>query len=1368
MSQAKRTPQKPSSRKKSNEKPAANAMPAASGKVQIVAIGASAGGLAALQVFFDHVPADTGLAFVVVVHLSPAHDSYLAELLQPHAAIPVTQVSTSVSLEANHIYIIPPGSFLDAVDTQLRVVPPSKRLNEQGAVDHFFRSLASAQDGNATGVILTGTGSDGTLGIKAIKENGGTAIVQDPEEAEYDGMPRNAIATGLVDLILPLSQIPAEIIRITKVKPVIAVSDVGEKIEAEEKLLLQKLFAQINVRTQRDFSRYKPSTIIRRIQRRMQLKQVETLPEYLRILREQPEELSSLADDLLINVTNFFRDPEVYQVLEQKVIAELFAGKNSSDQIRAWSVGCATGEEAYSVAILLLEAAARLDTPPQFQIFASDLHEPSLKLAREGFYTGNLEADVTAERLKRFFRKANDGYRVLNEVRDRIVFAQHNVLGDPPFSKLDLIVCRNLLIYLERGVQREVIALFHYALNPGGILILGRSETIDENGELFHAEDKPHGIYRKRNTPAREPRLPVFAATRPRPLAALAGEQRSNARDEGSYGAVHQLIVEQYGPPSILAGWDHRILHVSKHAARYLKFPGGQPSFSIFEVVREELRLVLLAALHEAERSASTIRTKPVNVQIDGLKREVWIDVRAVEAHDEAHGLLLIMFDERDETGASQAVELAPNVRDGIIQELQGQLDVSQHRLRVIVEDYETSQEEMKTSNEELQSSNEELRSTMEELETSREELQSINEELTTVNQENRHKVDELNLLTSDLQNLMVATEIPTLFLDRALRILRFTPRLGEIFNIRNSDRSRPVSDLTHRLDYLTLTNDARQVLEQLLPIEREVRDDAQRWYVARLLPYRSLEDRIGGVVVTFVDITAQKRAIQEAVESKKHAESIVNTIKEPLLVLTPDLRTHSANLAFYDEFKIKPDEVVGRLFYALGEGQFDIPQLRNLLEAVLPRNVAFEDFQIVYRSIVLGERLILVNGRRLGEENLILLGFQDVTGLKTVELALREADRRKDEFLATLAHELRNPLAAIYNALAVQKIAGLGDTVPVLTHEILERQTQQLVRLVDDLLDVARITHGKVELRKQKLDLVAIVRSALEISAPAIEAAGCELHTDLAAEPLLINADQVRMTQIISNLLNNATKYTPKGGTISVTLAQKQNQASLTIRDTGIGIAADFLPRIFDLFVQVDGPDTKDHRGLGIGLTLVRNLIELHGGDIEAKSEGFGKGSEFIIHFPLLSAAGETNTFATVPVNGASDSLAPALRVLVVDDDRDSGDSLALLLRLQGHEVDVVYDGATALASMAANPPALALIDIGMPSMDGYEVARRVRQTPFKHVILVALTGWGQEKDRRLSAEAGFDHHLVKPASRESLNSLFASIQSLREKRVS
>src|SRR3954453_16810714 len=387
----------------------------------------------------------------------------------------------------------------------------------------------------------------------------------------------------------------------------------------------------------------------------------------------------------------------------------------------------------------------------------------------------------------------------------------------------------------------------------------------------------------------------------------------------------------------------------------------------------------------------------------------------------------------------------------------------------------------------------------------------------------------------------MVVTDIPTLFLDRALRILRFTPRLGEIFNIRNSDRSRPVSDLTHRLDYLTLTNDARQVLEQLLPIEREVRDDAQRWYVARLLPYRSLEDRIGGVVVTFLDITAQKRAIQEAVESKRHAESIVNTIKEPLLVLTPDLRAQSANLAFYDEFKVKPEEVEGRLLYALGEGQFDIPQLRTLVEAVLPRNDEFQDFQIVYRSQLLGERLILVNGCRLGEENLILLGFQDVTGLKTVELALREADRRKDEFLATLAHELRNPLAAIYNALAVQKIAGLGDTVPVLTHEILERQTQQLVRLVDDLLDVARITHGKVELRKERLDLVSLVQSAIAISAPAIEAAGCELISELPQEPLLINADQVRMTQIISNLLNNATKYTPKGGTVTVMLAKKQ-----------------------------------------------------------------------------------------------------------------------------------------------------------------------------------------------------------------------------------
>jgi two-component system CheB/CheR fusion protein len=1334
------------------DKPDQSGQPRDGGRI-IVGIGASAGGLAALKTFFANTPANSGLSFVVVVHLSPDHESLLPQLLQPHASIPVTQVTETIPIEPNTVYIIPPRAYLGAIDTHLRLSEPADKRHARGPIDHFFRTLAQTHGSHAIGVVLTGTGSDGTLGIKAIKESGGMVMVQDPEEAEYDGMPRSALATGLVDRVLPVNQLPVEIVRITRIKPLLDMNEDGGPEESKERELLEKIFAQVRSRTHRDFSRYKSSTSMRRIRRRMQLNQVESLAEYLKILREQPDEVYALADEFLITVTNFFRDPEVYATLEKTIVPQMLAGKTQADTLRAWSAGCSTGEEAYSLTILLLEAMSRQDSPPELQVFASDLHEASLKIAREAVYTGLIEADVSPERLKRFFTKSDSGYLVRKEVRERLVFAQHNVLADPPFSKLDLIVCRNLLIYLDRPVQREVIALFHYALNPDGVLVLGRAESIEESS-LFRTEDKTQGIYRKLNTAVREPRLPVFSGVGRR--FTQGGETPPvTVRPAGAFGALHYEMVERYALPSILIDEDHKVVHVSAQAARYLRIPAGEPSAGLFNMVLDEFRVELFAAVQEAERTRTAVRTRPVRLHIEGTNREVVADVRPAEAGGDMQGFSLIMFDERP--GVPHLSDDTRGRAEGEAQnrELQTQLDIAHERMRGIIEEYEVSQEEMKVANEELQSSNEELRSTLEELETSREELQSINEELSTVNQENRLKVEELNQLTSDLQNLMVATDIPALFLDRELRVVRFTPRVRELFNVRDSDRGRPVTDLTHRLDYPTLISDARQVLARHVPVETEVQDSASRWFFVRILPYWSSGERIGGVVATFVDITAQRRGVQEVLEAKKQAEDVVDTIDEPLLILTPEMRVKSANEAFYAHFRSTPAQIEGKPIYALGNGQWDNPQLRSLLEDVLPKGTKFSDHEISHHFDDIGDRVILVSGRRLAHSDLILLGFRDITDLKRVETALREADRRKDEFLAMLAHELRNPLAAICNGLAVQKLSGTGDAVASLTHEMLERQAKQLVRLVDDLLDVSRITRGKVELRKERIDLATVVSSALAICAPLIEAAGCSLTVEAMSDSLIVDADAVRMTQIISNLLNNATKYTPDGGRITVNLSRDGDMGIISVRDTGVGIAADSLPRIFDLFVQVDNPTAKAQGGLGIGLTLVRNLVELHGGRIEARSEGLGRGSEFIVRLPLAPGLD--------PQQGktAADSkpgLPAPTRVLVVDDNRDSADSLAILLRLQGHDVRVAYDGPAALQSIAQDRPQLALVDVGMPGMDGFEVARNVRGDPaFNDIKLVAVTGWGQEKDRKASAAAGFDHHLMKPISLDSLAPFFA-----------
>jgi two-component system CheB/CheR fusion protein len=840
-------------------------------KPTVVGIGASAGGLAALKKFFENVPADSGLVFVVIVHLSPEHKSLLADLLQPHVRFSVQQVSETTPLERNRVYVIPPNANLSAIDTHLRLSKLEEERRERAPIDHFFRTLAATHDGHAVGVVLTGTGSDGTLGIREIKAKGGIIIVQDPNEAEFDGMPQSAIATGMVDMILPITDIPQAILRFHHTHPNLPAVTEAPDLAGVQQDPLPKVLGVLRARTDRDFSRYKRATLLRRIMRRMQLNYLEDFESYLARVRENPEEARALADDLLITVTSFFRDPEVFRTLEKQVLPEIFEHRGASDSVRVWSVGCATGEEAYSLAMLMVEEASRREAPPRIQVFASDLHKHSLDKAREGFYPGDIETDVNAERLRRFFHKENGGYRISKELRELVVFAPHNLLSDPPFSRLDLIACRNLLIYLEREVQREVVELFHYSLCPGGHLLLGSAEVVDAS-ELFRTDDKKLCLYRKRNVPPPEPRLPVFPMSRGR----FPGDHRTSATVHPvPYGELHQRLVERFAPPSILVSAEDKVVHLSEHAGRFLLHPGGEMTASVSKLVREELRIELRSLLQTAHDSSRPLDSKPILVQFNGHARPVVMRLRPSGDRDD-DGLVVVIFDEREpepervpnemaETGGSEDVGDARRA-----DELQEELHQMRQRMQATIEEFESSQEEMKASNEEMQSTNEELRSTLEELETSKEELQSINEELQTVNQENRHKVEELSQLSSDLHNLLAATDIATLFLDRELRILRFTPKLGELFNVRQTDRGRPISDLTTRIGYPEMRGDASHVLQRLTPIERELQDESGRWYLTHVLPYRSAEDRIEGVVITFVDITSRKLAEEGARASEE------------------------------------------------------------------------------------------------------------------------------------------------------------------------------------------------------------------------------------------------------------------------------------------------------------------------------------------------------------------------------------------------------------------------------------------------------------------------------------------------------------------
>lgn len=862
------------------------------GLTRVVGIGGSAGGIAPMQRFFAAMPVDSGMAFVVVLHLSPEHDSALSQVLQASTTIPVTPANNGERVLPNHVYVIPPGKHLSLTDGHLRLTELPRERGRRLTVDLFFRSLADTHGAHSVGIVFSGGDGDGALGVKRIKERGGLTIAQDPGEAEHPSMPLAAIATGMVDWVLSAATMPQHIEAYhAREHRLLLPSEAGPNpavlprpSQSAEEVALREVLVFLRTRTGRDFSYYKRATIVRRIARRMQVNEVDDLPAYLTFLRLHPGEAGALLQDLLISVTNFFRDREAFEALEAQ-IAELFRDKTGADTVRVWVPACATGEEAYSIAMLLSDHARTLDAPPAVQIFATDLDEEVLSEARNGCYASSISTDVSPERLERYFVKQHNGYRVRRELREMLLFAVHDLLKDSPFSRLDLVSCRNLLIYLNRSAQKRAFEVFHFALRPEGRLFLGTSESADEVGQLFQPIDKKHRIYAMRGGVRTSLPVPPGPSTLARVLAANdAGEATSSlarkpsevqvSQSRGvhdsrtSWSALHLKLIDRFGPPSVLVNGEHEVVHLSEGASRFLQFAGGEPNTNLFRLVEESLRAELRAAVFRARQTG--VATTALSVRTRVADQPRLVDIRVAPALELAPDYLLVTFDLRESTGRELIAASPP---EPIAQHLERELEQTKLHLRELVEQHEASTEELKASNEELQAMNEELRSTTEELETGREELQSINEELSTVNHELKTKVDELGQANSDLHNLMGATAIATVFLDRSLRITRFTPPAVELFNLIHSDIGRPLADLQHRLEYPELIADAARVLRQLVPVEREVAEGGRRSFLARLVPYRTTEDRIAGLVLTLVDVSERQVAQQALLQAQLELE---------------------------------------------------------------------------------------------------------------------------------------------------------------------------------------------------------------------------------------------------------------------------------------------------------------------------------------------------------------------------------------------------------------------------------------------------------------------------------------------------------------
>ena len=1200
-------------------------------KTLVVGIGASAGGIEALRAFFAHVPAHSGSAYVVILHLSPDHDSKLAEVLQATASIPVTQVTHAVRIEPDHVYVVPPNRRLEIDDGTLTLSEMTQHEHRRSPVDVFFRALADAHGSRSVCVVLSGTGRNGSAGLKRVKEYGGLAIAQAPDEAAYADMPNNAIATGMVDLVLHVADIPARIIdyhrRLQQLD-----DSTSTVIEAQnEPDALREVLSLLRVRTGHDFASYKPATLIRRLHRRLNVVGVETVDAYARLMREQPDEAVMLLKDLLIGVTHFFRDPDVFTALEQRVIPRLFAGRGREDQIRVWVPGCATGEEAYSIAMLLAERVDGVMEPPHIQVFASDLDEDAIAAARDGFYTEADIVDVPEMRLERFFHPEGAGYRVRSELREMMLFAHHNVLKDPPFSHLDLISCRNLLIYLNRTAQERILETFHFALRPSALLMLGPSESPDGSGDLFAPFDRTAHFYESRTVTSR------FVLPDTQRVVPPVMTRTPDARPVERFAPLdaHHRLLEEYAPPSLIVTEDNTIVHMSSRAAKYLQMSGGEPSRDLLKLVRPELRIDLRTALFQAAKTRTSVEVSNVPIAMNGQPTRVNVTVRPVLRDDEpTRGFFLVLFTDHEGTdGPQRETRPLDPTSEPIAQRLEEELSRVKAQLRTTIEQYEAQVEEAQASSEEHQAMNEELRSSAEELETSKEEIQSVNEELSTVNQELKVKIEELRLTNNDFQNLINSTDVATIFLDRSLRIKLTTPRAQDMFNLLRSDIGRPLADITNRLIDVDLDVDLRRVLDRLQPLDREVMTSHGRWYLMRIRPYRTTDDRIEGVVLMLHDITDKRDAERAVAASEERLRLLLDSVADyAIFTMSRQGIIASWNTGAERVFGYRADQIVGRSFADLftqedrdaGTPATELARAAEEGRTMDERYHVRRDGTVFYASGVT---------TRMGSGSATSFAkiARDLTAQQQAADALRDSNTELDQRVAERTHELETAVADqqsaqrhVVNLLRKvvtaqedergriarnlhdqfgQRLTALRITI----ERAQERLTQQgvpdeelqralsLTQQID--ADVGFLSR---ELRPAVLDhlglAVALTRYVHEWS----DYYGIEVaYKEGTLDPgLLSHEADVAFYRIAQEALTNVAKHA-HASRVDVMLEARNHTVVLVIEDDGVG------------FDQTD----HDARDRGVGLFGMRERAGLIGAEFEVESRP-GDGTSIFVRF--------------------------------------------------------------------------------------------------------------------------------------------------------
>jgi two-component system CheB/CheR fusion protein len=1495
----------------------------------VVGIGASAGGIDALKAFFEAVPPAPGIAFVVVQHLPPERESAMAEILSHHSALPVHQIHEAQPIEPDHVYVIRPGRTLTLANGAFEFSDSLEARGHRRPIDDFLRSLAREQQEKSIAVVLSGTGMNGTAGAQAIKAVGGLCIAQTPETAEFATMPASLIQAGYADAVLPPGKIPALILQYLEnpyAGPERASLEAAKEALQADRAHLTEIFATLRSRTAHDFSGYKKPTILRRIQRRMGLVAVHRLADYAARLSEDADEARALADDLLINVTGFFRDPQAWEALRLAAVRPLVEEWNSDAPIRGWVTACSTGEEAYSLAMLIHEEIERVGKPIQVKIFATDTAEKSLSVARAGVYPGGIEGDFTPQRLERFFEKHEHTYRIRKEIRDTVVFAPQNVLRDPPFSRVDLCTCRNLLIYLEPEIQLHVLGMLHFALRDGGYLLLGTADAGGTVKELFATVNLKWRIYRRESHRAHHllelPRVSVYGLAETQRLEALA--LRSPQRSATTL-AIQQALFEQFGPPTVVVDRGDRIVYYHGDTRAYFVTPIGEPTLDLFEVVHERLRPAVRQALRRASTDNGAVRVTDSELESADAPLRVHITAAPLQPGPVPEYFRVsfelmthVQAPEDAATGAAanpiSTLRLSHSEQDHI---LEAELRAARRELQGVTEAFQSSNEELKASNEEVISINEELQSANEELESSKEELQSLNEELITANGQLQAKIGELEAANNDLSNLWSSTSIAVVFLDTHLRLRRFTPAMSDLLELLPTDIGRPIAHFAPKFTKGDLVEDARNVLTTTIPSEAEMSSHSGAWYLRRTLPYRTTDHRVDGIVITFFDITARKRAEEFVEAAQARLSAVIEQMPAAMLLveaptgkllygnrraaelfgqpfplpyigaewaasaatfkgfdaagqsyqpqqwplartLVSGSRTNDEEITFSrtDGANGTVSVSAAPIYNAAGDviaavaTFFDITErkrmetavreseerLRLLIESArdyaiflldiqgrittwntgAERLLGWSEGEALGRPMMLlftpedrergiperEMRLALESGRAAGERTHIrrdgsLLwasgtlttvhdpsgaprGFamimRDYTQLRhaqeelqksldsseALRLSAESANRIKDEFISTVSHELRTPLNTVRLWLRLLESEELPRDEVIRGLQAMERAALSQQALIDDLLDASRMAAGKLRLELRNISLLETVQVSVDAARPLANSRGIALGARLDSDVGLVRADPERIQQVVGNLLSNAVKFTPSGGQIDIKLRRpRADLVEIVVADTGIGIRRDFLPHVFERFRQAERVTSRQHAGLGLGLSIARELVELHGGSISVESEGEGRGAKFTVSMFLTVE----EPSGTQEVRGAPAGLSGlrGIKILVVEDETATSAAVRRLLEIAGAEVRVAASAAAAREAYEAQRPDLILCDIGLPGEDGYSLLRLIREREQvqsrSRVPAIAVTAFAARQDRARALAAGFDEHLPKPVDTERLISLLENL---------